>query len=179
MVMSPRRATAIPPCSSIDAEIMLRPGAATSRKKEFHQGERPHPTPKTPVLFCEAVPLPDHAPVGTMDVNNPQYPVAANLIGAGHRIAARQAVRLCRGDHSMISCPTHASRQEYLYSISSSVTERSAGDMSRPSALAVVRLMTRSNLLGCSTGISPGLVPCKILSTISAVRRNKTGMPAP
>ena len=32
-------------------------------------------------------------------------------------------------------------------------------------ALAVVRLITRSNLVGCSTGISPGLAPRKILST--------------
>jgi hypothetical protein len=29
----------------------------------------------------------------------------------------------------------------------------------RPSALAVVRLMTRSNLVGCSTGKSAGFVP--------------------
>src|SRR5262249_41851940 len=35
----------------------------------------------------------------------------------------------------------------------------------RSSALAVVRLMTRSNLVGCSTGISPGFVPRRILST--------------
>ena len=33
------------------------------------------------------------------------------------------------------------------------------------SALAVVRLMTSSNFVGCSTGISPGFVPRKILST--------------
>ena len=34
-----------------------------------------------------------------------------------------------------------------------------------PSALAVLRLTTRSNLTGCSTGRSAGLVPCKILCT--------------
>src|SRR4051812_47150536 len=44
-----------------------------------------------------------------------------------------------------------------------------------PIALAVVRLMTRSNLVGCSTGRSAGFAPRKILSTISAARRHKAG----
>jgi len=34
-----------------------------------------------------------------------------------------------------------------------------------PSALAVLRLMTRSNFVGCSMGRSPGLAPFRILST--------------
>jgi hypothetical protein len=34
-----------------------------------------------------------------------------------------------------------------------------------PSALAVLRLITSSNLVGCSTGRSPGLAPFRILST--------------
>jgi hypothetical protein len=33
----------------------------------------------------------------------------------------------------------------------------------RPSALAVFRLMTSSNLVGCSTGRSPGLAPLEDL----------------
>jgi hypothetical protein len=33
--------------------------------------------------------------------------------------------------------------------------------------------MTKSNLVGCSTGMSPGFVPRRILSTNSAVRRNR------
>jgi hypothetical protein len=48
-----------------------------------------------------------------------------------------------------------------------------------PSALAVVRLMTRSNLVGCSTGISAGCAPRRILFTNSAARRNKSGKLAP
>ena len=36
---------------------------------------------------------------------------------------------------------------------------------SRPSALAVLRLITRSNLVGCSTGRSAGFEPRRILST--------------
>src|SRR5262249_34766062 len=41
-----------------------------------------------------------------------------------------------------------------------------------PSALAVLRLMTRSNSIGCSIGISAGFAPRSILSTRSAARRH-------
>src|SRR5262249_24940835 len=51
------------------------------------------------------------------------------------------------------------------HSITLSVRASSVGETSRPSALAVIRLMTRSNLVGCSTGISPGFAPRRILST--------------
>src|SRR6185369_8549797 len=51
------------------------------------------------------------------------------------------------------------------HSITSSARSSSVGGTSRPSALAVVRLMTRSNLVGCSTGRSPGLAPRRILLT--------------
>src|SRR5262249_19610744 len=42
-------------------------------------------------------------------------------------------------------------------SITSSARRRNDSGIERSSALAVVRLMIRSNLLGCSTGMSPGL----------------------
>src|ERR1700736_6130098 len=45
------------------------------------------------------------------------------------------------------------------YSITSSASASRFAGIFRPSALAVVRLMTRSNLVGCSTGISAGLAP--------------------
>src|SRR5215831_12249668 len=51
------------------------------------------------------------------------------------------------------------------HSITSSARASSVGEMSMPRALAVVRLMTKSNLVGCSTGSSPGFAPRKILST--------------
>src|SRR5262245_36485722 len=62
-----------------------------------------------------------------------------------------------------------------FHSTSSSARSRNDSGIVRPSALAVVRLMTRSNFVGCSTGMSAGLAPCKILSTISAARRNRSG----
>src|SRR6478752_7469959 len=61
------------------------------------------------------------------------------------------------------------------HSITSSARASSDGGTVRLSALAVVRLMMRSNLVGCSTGMSPGFVPRRILSTYSAARRNNAG----
>src|SRR5262249_51917605 len=51
------------------------------------------------------------------------------------------------------------------HSITSSARSRSPWGMFSPRALAVVRLMMRSNLVGCWTGMSPGFVPRRILST--------------
>ena len=51
------------------------------------------------------------------------------------------------------------------HSITSSARASSVGGISRPSAFAVIRLMTRSNLVGCSTGRSAGFAPRRILST--------------
>ena len=52
-----------------------------------------------------------------------------------------------------------------FHSITSSARSRNASGSLRPSALATVRLMISSNLVGCSTGRSPGFAPRKILST--------------
>ena len=43
------------------------------------------------------------------------------------------------------------------YSITSSARASRVGGTSRPSALAVFRLSTNSNFVGCSTGKSAGL----------------------
>ncbi len=51
------------------------------------------------------------------------------------------------------------------YSITSVARKTNEGGTVRPSALAVFMLMTSSNLVGCSTGRSEGLVPLRILST--------------
>jgi hypothetical protein len=56
------------------------------------------------------------------------------------------------------------------HSITSSAVASSEGGMVRPIAFAVLRLITNSNFVGCSTGRSPGFAPLKILSTYSARR---------
>ena len=59
-----------------------------------------------------------------------------------------------------------------LHSITSSARASSEGGISRPIAFAALRLMTSSNLVGCSTGISAGFAPLRTRSTISAPRRH-------
>src|SRR5262249_31633289 len=58
------------------------------------------------------------------------------------------------------------------HSITSSAGAGSVSGTVRPSALAVLRLTTSSNLVGCSTGRSAGLAPLRILFTKAAARRN-------
>jgi hypothetical protein len=53
---------------------------------------------------------------------------------------------------------THALQQRASYSIASSARTRNDSGILRPRALAVVRLMMKSNLVGCSTGRSAGFV---------------------
>jgi hypothetical protein len=74
--------------------------------------------------------------------------------GAEHRSTAEQRDELA---------PPH--------SITSSARASSVGGISTPSALAVLRLITNSNLVGCSIGRSAGLAPLRILSTYPAARR--------
>ena len=50
------------------------------------------------------------------------------------------------------------------HSINSLARSRNVSGIVSPSALAVVRLIMRSNLVGCSTGMSAGFAPRKILS---------------
>src|SRR4029077_20642535 len=58
------------------------------------------------------------------------------------------------------------------YSITSSGRPSSIGGTSRPIAFAALRLITSSNLVGCSTANSPGFAPLRILSTYTATRSN-------
>jgi hypothetical protein len=49
------------------------------------------------------------------------------------------------------------------YSITSSATESSVGGTAKPSAFAVLRLITNSNLVVWTTGRSAGFAPLRIL----------------
>jgi hypothetical protein len=83
--------------------------------------------------------------------------------------ANRRHLRLLR-PHRERPCSCRAAAEQRdeltpLHSITSSAVASSEGGTVRPSAFAVLRLMTSSNLVGCSTGKSPGLAPLRILST--------------
>jgi hypothetical protein len=52
-----------------------------------------------------------------------------------------------------------------IYSITSSARASSVGGTSRPSALAVLKLMANSNLVGCNTGRLAGFSPLRMRPT--------------
>ena len=56
---------------------------------------------------------------------------------------------------------TYAAQHMKRYSITSSARASSVGGTSSPSALAVVRLMMKSNFVDCTTGRSAGLAPLR------------------
>ena len=89
------------------------------------------------------------------------------------RQCARSTSPLCARNGLM-----HRSKPR-LYSITSSARASSVGGISRPSAFAVVKFTARSNLVGCSTGMSPGFAPRRIRSTKSAARRYSSGKLGP
>src|SRR5262249_50868255 len=66
-----------------------------------------------------------------------------------------------------------------LHSITSSARARNDSGIVRPIAFAVLRLMTSSNFVGCSTGMSFGCLPCKIFCTSLVAWRNAAGPSAP
>jgi hypothetical protein len=61
--------------------------------------------------------------------------------------------------------------KQHRYSITSSTRSRNDSEMARPSALAVLRLITVSYRVGACTGRSAGLAPLRIRSTYSAADR--------
>src|SRR5262249_40898695 len=88
---------------------------------------------------------------------------SAPVIDSGHIVG--QMIRCTNnGRFSWTSLAT-ASDMWQVYWITSFAWKRSNGGIVRPRALAVFRLMTNSNFMGCSTGRSSGLAPLRILST--------------
>src|SRR6266487_694899 len=94
----------------------------------------------------------------------------ATTVASGHATLATKRTLLLtwaglhfhRLDRTSFAWRTH--------SITSSARASSVGGTSRPSALAVLRLITNSNLVDCWTGRSDGFAPLRILSTKLAER---------
>jgi hypothetical protein len=61
---------------------------------------------------------------------------------------------------------THAAQQTTSYSITSSAVANSAGDISRPGVLAILRLITNSYLVGACTGSSLGFAPLRMRKSL-------------
>ena len=67
---------------------------------------------------------------------------------------------------------THAPQQKkHGYSITWSAIARSCGGILRPSALAVLALMTNSTLVDCVTGRSRGVSPLRMRAAQTPTRR--------
>src|SRR5215475_13281795 len=98
--------------------------------------------------------------------------------GRAQESDGRQLARLLPLRHHRPSSRAAEQRDEvapsYLrgHSITSSAVCRNGSGMVRPSAFAVLRLMTSSNLVGCWTGRSLAFAPLRIRSTYPAACRN-------
>jgi hypothetical protein len=72
------------------------------------------------------------------------------------------------GQEPSFTCKTHfvvGTPGVAAHRITSVAWKRNVGGIVRPRASAVLRLMTSSNVVGCSTGRSAGWAPLRILST--------------
>src|SRR5262249_40167963 len=95
-------------------------------------------------------------PAGVPPRRNPTTgtPRCCALAANGHA-AATPPIRLAKSGHS-------------FHSITASARARTVGGMVSPIALAVLRLIASSSLVGSSTGRSAGFDPLRILSTYVA-----------
>ena len=94
------------------------------------------------------------------------------------RKSGTRAEKVCSSEGSRRTFPlietsrlSRCGRGAPSYSITSSARASSIGGTSRPSVLAVLRLMTSSYLVGACTGRSPGFSPLRMRSTYDAARR--------
>ena len=90
------------------------------------------------------------------------------LIKSGHLRRNRRCPLWVKSGH--VQCNTSCllcakSRHRAIYSITSSAAKRMPFGIVMPSALAVLRLTTNSNLVGCSIGSSAGFAPFRIRAT--------------
>jgi hypothetical protein len=101
-------------------------------------------------------------------------PTHSNKLGARYRYYVSHAVLQKRKADAGSVARLPAPKVETLvldglrgagYSITSSARASSDGGTVRPSALAVLRLITSSNFVGCSKGRPEGFAPLIILST--------------
>src|SRR4029078_3676363 len=92
-----------------------------------------------------------------------QHADAPNALGLLR--VCRERPRSRTTDHRDVLAPPHPTN--------SAARARNDAGIVRPSAFAVLRLMIKSNRVGCSTGITPAFVPRRILSTKYAGARKK------
>ena len=140
----------------------LREICAAARCSTFAgcaQGERVKRLHARALLPCQADTLPPgmgYAGSHASTVSTFRVHVRFRQLRTYHRM------KLCR--RSAKSRPEQV-QQKLRYSMTSSAIAISDGGTSRPSALAVLRLSTSSNLVDCTTGRSAGFSPLRIRPT--------------
>ena len=96
-------------------------------------------------------------------------PIASGWSGCRMGLAPTGKRRLITAHTRSVTSRPPISALRKGHSITSLATASSVAGTERPRALAVLRLMTNSNNVGCSIGRSDGLTPRKILSRKTAV----------
>ena len=89
---------------------------------------------------------------------------------AGFSVRLQKAARGMRTIDPLRSLALLDNGRSQSYSINSSALPNTDSGIVRPSAFAVLTLMTNSNLLGCSIGMSPAFAPLRILSAMTTAR---------
>ena len=148
-----RRQSPHTPCAPLVRTDAL---TLTWQKADRHKRSAPTSSSHTPW------PNP-HSACGTAAAPLP----AISCLGAFRPPAARARgeVRHCRQPKTCTTSGREQSQQTARYSITSSARASSDGGTSRPSALAVLRLITSSYLVGACTGRSAGFSPLRMRST--------------
>src|SRR5262249_19159786 len=148
-------------------------GYASNNDIKFQSHKLSHNLGKSLVLPLHGAPLDDE--ILSFDITQLAHPLLECGIRAERRLArycgeeanAPDLAGLLRARRERPRGRGTEERDELAapHSINSSARSRTASGILSPSALAVVRLMTKSNLVGCSTGMSAGFAPRRILST--------------
>src|SRR5262249_3967268 len=122
-------------------------------------------------IFVVRCSLPCDPPVGGHSCNGGMIPRFHRAV-CGYFTAPRAAQTLrkfgllrARRERPRSCAAEQRDERPALHSITSSARASRLSGTVRPSTLAVVKLITRSNLVGCSTGMSAGFAPRRILST--------------
>jgi hypothetical protein len=145
--VAPPRACAEESHVQLQPIIPARPDGVAARNRASGATIRPPPGSRLGPVLPDRRPLPSAARS------------AARAQSAAHAPRARRERprRRCTSDKRDELAPSH--------SITSSAMASSVGGTSRPSALAVLRLITSSYLVGCRNGKSAGLSPLRIRPT--------------
>src|SRR5262249_2518871 len=149
------------------------PIASVKRPVVIHPAPHPrvHEASQVLQLLVVAILDRDIPPLAPAQLTQPLHKGAGPLALCCSRARAKEPdgrqLRLLRPRHHRPCCRAAEQRDEVaaLHSVTSSARGRRLGGTSRPSARAVGRLMTSSNLLDCMTGKSAGLAPLRMRPT--------------